>query len=287
MRRFSILAGSVLLFLLFFWLGLKWNFPEETVTRFIKSRLEPLKEVEVQLSPARMGWTSLYFDSVQIRSAETPEGPPLVSLSDVRIPFSWRLPLGLMTVGTLDGGGEVRVFIPWRTGGNASVLGHIPFQTITLPPELGPIKLEGLLDLNGKFEMTQSLGLLTELPPGTLTGVGKNLRVSGITYSGIEIPPTRLESASFTLQSGRVLNLEQLIFTGDMQGNMKGVMTPNFRTPMLSSIRLEAQVTPAQEWMQKLGNLRPLLDSFIKQGRLTFTLDGSLARLRFSEGKAE
>ena len=286
MNRYAVTAGGVVLFFLAFWLGLKLNFPGEAVTRFVKSRTSQLREVDIRLSPAALGFTGIYFDFVEIRSADATDTPPLLKLNEVKIPFSWRLPMGLVIAGKLGEEGRLSIFIPWWAGGTAEILGFIDIQEISIPPELGPLKLAGSLELTGKFEMKQPLGVLTEVPDGTIAGTAKGLQVRGVSYSGIELPITNVESATWTMKSGKVVNLEQLVFNGDVQGSIKGLMTPNMKAPLLSSLRLEGQVTPSKVWLEKLGNLRPIVESFVKQGRVAFILEGSLARLRFIEGNA-
>ena len=284
MKRYAVVAGCLLLFFLAFWVGLKWNFPGQAMTRFVKNQTDQLKELDLKLSPATLGFTGINFDTLEIRSAGAVDAPPLLTLSDVWIPFSWRLPLGLSAAGNLGPEGRLSLFIPWWAGGTATLEGHIDFKEITMPAELAPLKVDGILDMVGQFEMKQPLAKLSELPDGGLTGAGKNIQVRGISYSGIEIPPTRLESVTVKIKSGKVVNLEQLAFNGDLQGSLKGVLTPNLNTPMLSSLRLEAQVTHTPAWLGTLGNLRPIAESFIKQGRLAFIMEGTVARLRFTEG---
>ncbi|MDH5753273.1 MAG: type II secretion system protein GspN [Deltaproteobacteria bacterium] len=285
MKRIMIPLGCVVLFLLAFWIGIKANFPTDTVTRIISGYTSRLEGFELKFSPVRLGWASIYTETLELIPEQKGKKTPLVSLTNVRVPFSFGLFSGLGVKGDLGEDGQVRVFVPWSGVGTAEFSGKASLKDITLPEELAPMKLDGLVDLNVELELKPTPGKARSIPEGTIEGRLEKLQISGISQNGISLPVTMLEETSLVLKTGRNILVEKLEFNGDMQGQVKGSMTPNLQSPSRSQLRLTASFAPSQGWMGKLGNLRPIVESFLKDGKADVSLEGTLAAPRINQVK--
>lgn len=285
MRKSAIIIASALLLLLIFWGGFAANFPGEALSRLIEARLNRLPNIEARLSPASLGLISIGVDDFSLNLIQP--GRPLLVLKDLRIPFSWALFSGLPVEARLGSDGELDAFIPWEEGemtvnGKALRLEDIPgFKA------LAPATLRGAVAFSGKFQLTpNSRGRAANaLPEGKLTARAEAVELANLAVLGAVLPVTRLESVDISVKTGKRIEVERITLKGDVQGSVKGFIQPRMASPGRSPMQLNVAVSFNQAWMGRLGPMRPLVEGFLKNGRLEAVLRGTLGSPSFKLGK--
>ncbi|MCZ6474253.1 MAG: type II secretion system protein GspN [SAR324 cluster bacterium] len=284
MRKLALFLLGVLLFLLVFWLGFMANFPGKALSLLIASRVNKLPGIGVTLAPAELTWTSLTIPrlSLEAHAARLPK--PLLTLTDVTIPIGWKLLDGLPAQGTLGKQGRLEVYVPWN-GKELSVRAlQLRLEEIPALAALQPVKLRGGISFSGslRFPERGRGGASTRLPEGTITGQGEALQVDNLEIMGAKLPPTRLERVDLRLKSGRRLEVERLEFQGDVQGKITGAVTPRLANPDSSGLQLRIAVSFRKSWLEQLGAMRPVVEAFLRNGRLEAALSGTVGRPRFN-----
>lgn len=79
--------------------------------------------------------------------------------------------------------------------------------------------------------------------------------------------------------------MEKVLVEGDIRGSVTGRLTPNLRNPRQSLLGMKINASFRNSWLAGLGQLRPVAESYLKNGRLTLTLDGTIGRPRLRVGK--
>lgn len=286
MRKSALIIASALLLILIFWGGFAANFPGEALSRLIAARLNRLPNIEARLSPASLGLISIGVDDLSLNL--TRPGQSLLVLKNVRIPFSWALFSGLPVEARIGSEGELDAFIPWEEGeltvkGTALRIEDIPGFTA-----LAPAKLRGGVSFSGKFQLTpKSRGRSADaLPEGKLTARAEAVELANMAVLGAALPVTRLESVDFSVKTGKRIEVEQITLKGDVQGGVTGFIQPRLASLGRSPMQLNVAVSFNQAWMGKLGSMRPLVEGFLKNGRLEAVLRGSLGSPSFKPGRS-
>jgi type II secretion system protein N len=278
MKRLGVIALVICVVLGAFWIGLMLNFPGESVSRYVERQVNTHEGFDLVLSPAELRWNRLYVARAELRRRDNPAAEPLFTVTDFAIPISWRLIRGLPARGVVGKDGRVQAFLPWSAGGEASLDGHANLGTLALPAVLKPIAVTGDVELQGHFTMDAAAQAGQRLPAGELQLTGQNLTVTGVKVAGVELPATRLEALNATLETGRTMNLRRFEFRGDLQGTAEGTITPNLRDPRNSLLALRIATAFRDTWVAQLGNMRPLLESFLNRGRVVVSLTGTVGR---------
>ncbi len=279
MKKTALVSAAVVLFLLVFWGGFVLNFPGAALSRAIENRINTLPNIQVRLSPAVLGWVGLEIDSFQLSVAQPGLPQPLIVLQDVRIPFAWALLSGLPVRARLGKEGQLELFIPWeegelRVGGSGLRLEEIPALT-----RMSPVRLRGGVSFSGQMQLSNGIrqGRLTHLPPGSLSARADGVELSNMEIIGSRLPVTRLESIQMDIRIGKRLEVEQIAFQGDLQGKVSGFVQPRLTAIKSSPLRLNLALSFRKEWLDKLGPMRQIVTSFLKNGRLEGVVRGSLA----------
>ncbi len=280
MRRLGIFLLAFLVTLGGVWVGVIWKFPGHAVSRYVEGRVNRSQGFILALRPAEMRWNRLYIPRAEIRRRDKPKSPPLFVLTDFTVPVTWRLVWGLPVRAVLGKKGRVEVFLPWNEGEKAVLNGDMLLEEVALPAVMSPIALKGHFIFSGEFTMNSAARAGTELPSGTLEGKGTNLTITGVTVGGKILQMTRLSKIDLRIHTGKEVKMENVLVQGDIQGNVTGRMTPNLRNPRQSLLGLQINASFRPAWLAGLGRLRPVAESYLKKGRLTLTLDGTIGRPR-------
>lgn len=278
MRKPAIVSAAVLLLVLIFWIGIAVNFPGEALSRVVVARLNRLPNIEARLSPASLGLISINMEELRIDLAQP--GQTLIVLENVRIPFSWGLFSGLSVEAQIGKDGRLKLFIPWEEGELTINATALRLEEIPGFAALKPVTLRGGLEFSGKFQMKQNAaaGRGGQLPQGEFSARAQAVELARITVMGANLPPTRLESAVLKVKTGKRINVESFNIRGDVQGGLKGFIQPRSGAFAKSPIQLSVTVSFKDSWLRKLGAMRPLVEGFLKNGRLEANLRGSVGK---------
>ena len=280
MRRLGFILTAILVALVGLWIGLARNFPGEMVSRYIENRVNRSQGFTLVLTPAELRWNRLYIAKAELRRKDNAEAAPLFILTDFAIPVSWRLVVGLPARAVLGKNGVVEAFLPWQEDGEAWFEGSAMLEEVALPAVIQPVSLQGNVTLAGRFQMSAAAQAGSKLPEGRLSGRGSNLLVSGIKVGREVLPPARFDTVELDLRIGDTVNIERLGFQGDLQGDVSGRVTPNLTQPRNSRLALRINAAIRKQWLAGLGTFRPIVESYLKQGRISLSLDGTVGRPR-------
>lgn len=278
MKRLAVILCVLVVVVVAFWIGLMFNFPGARASRYVEQRVNQRQAFDLVLAPAELRWFGLYVPSAELRRRDNPAAEPLVTVTDFTVPLSWRLVSGLPMHANVGGRGEVEAYLPWSLGGTATVAGQVDLGTLPVPAVLKPLALAGHLEVHGHFLMDAQSQAGVRLPEGTLAGSGRNLVVSQVRLGATPLPPTRLESLEWELETGRTVNVKRFDYRGDLQGTVAGTITPNLRNPRNSLLALRITTALRDDWLAQLGDLRPIVESFLNRGRVVTTLTGTVGR---------
>ncbi len=284
MKKTATILLSLFLFLLVFWLGFMGNFPGAALSRMVAARIAKHAGLAAEVGPARLGWGGVTFPSVALRKPGPGPASPAISLKEVTVPITWRLWSGVPVQGRLGTGGWFDLSLAWN--GTELELHDlvIPLQDLPPLPALKNIGLRGTVSASGSLRFPGGIAKspLAPFPVGTLRGSGRAVEVSKLVVLGNEIPTTRLKQIDFRIKSGRSIEVEQLEFSGDLRGSLKGSITPRRRNPASSPLRLSLTATFRDGWLAQLGQLRPLAESFLSNGRLRADVRGTIGSPRLN-----
>lgn len=280
MKRLGVIFLIILLALGVFWIGLMWNFPGASVSRYVERRVNRAQGFDLVLTPAELRWNRLYVQRAELRRRNNPAALALFVLTDFSIPLTWRLVRGLHVRALIGKQGRVEAFLPWRTGEDAWLQGNLKMDEVPILEVFRPIAVSGALSFSGHFKMDAEARTGSRLPDGLLEGEAEALEITGVTVAGNTLPPTRMDSLRIALQTGRTVNVSSFQFSGDLQGRVEGTITPNLRNPRNSLLALRITTAFRDNWLARLGNLRPAVESFMDKGRLAVRLDGTIGRPR-------
>ncbi len=276
MKRLGIILLVIVVIVGAFWIGLMLNFPGQSVSRYVERQVDGRQGFDLLLTPAELRWNRLYVGRAELRRRDNPAAPPLFVVTDFAIPITWRLLRGLPAEATLGKEGRVEVYLPWSAGGEARLDGSVELGTIPLPAVLNPITVAGQIDLRGRFKMDAEAQRGQHLPDGTLEVNARALAVNGVKVAGVNVPVTRLDAVAMTLETGRTLNVRRFEYRGDLQGTVDGTLTPNLGDPRNSLLGLRITTVFRDTWLAQLGDLRPILESFLNRGRVVLSLTGTI-----------
>ncbi len=280
MRRLGIIVLTMVVLLAGFWVGLMLNFPGETVSEYLESRVNRSQGFLVELAPARMHWNRVRIATARVRRRDNLEARPLVVLNDFTVPVTWRLVSGLPLSAAVGRQGRVEAFLPWSVGGEAWLEGSLRLEEVPVPEVFEPIAVKGRVNVNGRFQMDEQAQAGARLPEGRLEAQGSNLNVSGVHFGAQRLPAADFSRATLVLRTGREVTVEQGEFQGDIQGTLSGSITPELAHPRRTALALRITASFRPAWLEGLGTLRPVLEGFLKQGRLLVAMEGSVAQPR-------
>lgn len=283
MRRTRIVLLTLLFALAVLWVGLMINFPGETLSRFVSAHVNRFQNFNLVLTPAEFRWNRLYVERAELKRRDNPNAEPLFVITEFAIPFSWRLYKGLSAQGLIGQDGLVETFVPWSEGGESWVKGEVKLEQVPLPKVLHPITMKGVLRFSGKFDKAIESPWSKQLPTGTIRGELRGGVISGVRVAGNLLPPTAIDKADISLETGRTVNLKKFNVEGDLQGEVKGTITPNLRDPRNTLLSLDTAVSFRNSWLARLGALKPIVEGVARNGRLQLKLSGTVARPRLRQ----
>ena len=278
MKKFGLIVLSFVIVLLGFWLGLMANFPGEMASSLVESRLNRFGVVEGKLSPAELRWTGLYVPRMDLLQRRPEGAVTLITLSDVGIPITYRLIWGLPIEAVVGKTGFVEGFLPWGQGAQAEFSGEVLTEEIPVPAFLKPISIQGQVTISGDFTMDPGGRKGNVLPNGQLTGRAQSLQLRGFEAVGQEIPLTTLDVLELQVESRGKITVKKFEFKGDLQGRVEGDITPNLQALRNSQLNLRISTSFRNSWLDKLGTVKPIVESFLNRGQIQATLHGTLAQ---------
>jgi type II secretion system protein N len=281
MLRLLRILGVIVLFSAVFWLGLLYSFPGAALSSYLEARLSAETGQSVTLQPASLRWYGLNVPQVRIAGLG---GDPRVAvvLKEVRVPLVPRLWRG-MPVSAELGSGELSVFLPWGDGQMTFSLQAAQLEALPELQALAGFPLRGLVRAAGQVQRRagQPPAPRGQLPEGSVAGEITGLTVEGLDVLSQKVPAVKLDVIRFDLTLGQRIELRALTFEGDVRGNIEGQVLPNLRRPNQSRLQLSLTAAFRDSWLQGLGEMRPLAESFLDNGQLRARLDGTVERPQF------
>lgn len=283
MRRARIILLSLLFALAVFWVGLMINFPGEAVSRFVSAHVNRFQNFNLVLTPAEFRWNRLYVERAELQRRDNPKADPLFVITSLAIPFTWRLFNGLSAHGVIGEDGMVEIFVPWSEGGESWIEGTVKLEQVPLPKVLHPIAMKGEFRFSGNFDHAIASPWSKQLPNGVIHAELRDGIISGVTVAGALLPPTNIDKIDLSLETGRTINLKKFKVQGDLQGEVKGTITPNLRDPRNSLLSLDTAVSFRNSWLERLGPLKLIVEGVARNGRLQVKLSGTVAKPRLRQ----
>ena len=277
MKKLALGLLVLALCILVFWWGLLVNFPGEALSRMIAAQIEQSPVISAKIQPAQLRWNRIEFPEMSFLWRREGSSAPLVSLKDLSIPLSWGLLKGVRVSAALGREGRLEIFLPWSeteltVSGSGLRMEEIPAFRL-----FRPIRVGGKFAFEGAWKKPNLRGKV-RIPEGFLTSTGENLSVENIEWFGIKFPAPRLESVELRIKTGNRIEVKKGTFRGDIQGSIGGFISPQISAPRRSVLRLKITAAFRQDWLQRLGNLRPLLEERMNAGRLQVGIQGTLER---------
>lgn len=280
MRRLGMVMVGLLVVVGGIWLGLMWHFPGEAASRYVSAQVSRAMGFDLVLTPATLRWNRMEVERAELRRRDLPQDPPLFILTDFAIPLTWKLFQGLPVQAVIGREGRAEAFLPWGVGDEAWLEGQVVLEEIPLPAVLKPLRLQGRLQITGRFTMDAPARQGRTLPTGILEGRLPELTVDGVQVGTMKLPTTRLEGVRFSVSTGRVVQLKHFEFKGDIQGNASGSISPNMKIPRSTLLDISVNAAFRNSWLTRLGDLKPLVEGFLERGRLMVKLNGTVANPR-------
>jgi type II secretion system protein N len=267
--RLTLLACAV--GLVAFVIGLRVYFPGAALSRYAAQQAQRALGMPVRLSPIHPGLTGIGADTLDL----VPPNSRPVTIQDVRVPWTWRLFTGLplsARIGT-DGSAE----LSWGWGGDLEwSLSRVALQDLPLGVFGPDIQVQGRVDASGRAGPLKTGGA-REMPPGKLDLRADSVQVTGVKVAGTAVPPVHLDVVEVHLVLGRTVQVESASVRGDAQGTVTGTIVPNLDRPADSRLSLNITMQVQRTWMDGLGDLKPLAQAALPDGRIEGTLEGTLA----------
>jgi type II secretion system protein N len=283
MKRFVAILTAAALFLLAFGWGFALNFPDAAVTRAIEASVNTSPLLAIGLAPVRLTLTGLRSDRLTVRKVGAPDDPPLLTLTDVRLPYRPALFQGAPLQAALGSDGRVNGFFAWD-GSDLTVNDlSARLEDLPLPYGVPGMTVKGRITLSGHFSAGRRPGSTrAELPDGQLRGRVEAVEVSGLNVAGTALPVTRLQDVEISLRTGRTVQIERMEAHGDLQGTVQGSVVPNLDRIQDSRLSLTVAASLRPAWIQDTGALRPVLEGFFPGGRIEGTLGGTAGQPAWS-----
>lgn len=284
MKKTAFFFGGLILFAAVFWIGLVVNFPGEAMSRLIESRVNSGSGINIAVNPARLTLGGLALDDVRVGWHRGENSLPLVALREVLLPFTPQLLKGLKLEISVAEKGTAGLFFPWGERGFSLEAAELRLEDFRGWSELGPMRMRGLVALEGNFTLPKPSRRRAAplVPVGTLSVAATNVEISGLEILGGKFPATRFEEVSLKLRSEKRIQVEEASFRGDLQGTVTGSITPRGADGLRSILQLRVAAAVRQSWLQKLGAMRPIVEAFVKNGRLAGNLAGTVGAPRWS-----
>ena len=274
MKRLLPYLGVTLLFAVVFWLGLLYSFPGAAFSGYVEGRLSAETGQSVTLLPASLRWNGLSVPQVRMAGLGGDARNAIV-LKDVRVPLALRLLRGLPVSGEL-GAGDLSLFMPWGDGQISFSLQGLQLEALPELPALTGVTLKGRVRVTGQIERRAG-----QMPNGAVSGEVSGLTVQGVDVLSQKLPPVKEDSIRFDLALGQRIEVRSLTFEGDVRGSIEGQVLPNLRRPNQSRLQLVLTAAFRDAWLQGLGEMRPIVESFLDNGQLRAQLEGTIERPLF------
>ncbi len=277
--RKTYLLWGLGLFSASMFVGLVVNFPRGVVTDTIRHELERATGWSWEVKQVGIRWNGIGSSGLIARLSEVKA--PVVSLKSANVSLLESLfggPLLRLRTGKR---GRIRVRLPWSSSGKFRLRMKLPLEELSIWQVLeeqgfGRMVVGG--DLRAKAMVSWSNRKVA--PQGSLEAMVDDLSLGGLQVLGFSVPKLEIGRVQLRIESDGTVQLRELRVEGDWEGEISGSIQWNASNPRNSVLSLQAQLTPRQNWMEKLGGIRPLLEGYLKQGQLRFYLEGHLAKPR-------
>ena len=276
MKRFVNFLAPAAVFVLAFGWGFALNFPDAAATRAIEASVNTSPVLAIGLEPIRFTLTGLRSDRLVVRRVGGSNDPPLLTLTDVRLPFRPTLFRGASLQAALGSDGRLNGFVAWD--GSDITVDELSarLEDLSLPLGTPGMTVKGHVTLSGRLRPGPRPGnVRAELPDGELHGRVEALEVSGLNVAGTVLPVTHLQDVEIDLRMGRTVQIERIVAHGDLQGTAQGSVVPNLDRIQDSRLSLTVSAALRPGWIQDTGALRPILEGFFPGGRIEGTLGGT------------
>ena len=285
MKRARWIALGAAVFFLAFILGVAVNFPGGALSRVVQGQLNTAPGIEVSLEPFRMGLFGMRSGRMTVKEASGGERRELLTLTDLRVPYSFSLFRGLPLRAVIGENGRLAVFARWN--GSEVLVEEFSAKLESFPgliPHPGVV-VKGQVTASGKIDLSAPVGARSAQPAhegGEFIGRGKAIHITGISLAGIAIPEIQLEEITLKLKTGRAIQVEMIEVKGDAQGKITGAVVPIPTRFADSRVSLTVSGSIRPEWLGKTGDMRPLIEGVFPGGRVEGAILGTMGNLTWS-----
>ncbi|MBI3994075.1 MAG: hypothetical protein HY342_12445 [Candidatus Lambdaproteobacteria bacterium] len=281
MKRLLSILGALLLFAVVFWAGLLYTFPGAALSAYVEGRLTAETGRPVNVLPASLRWYGLNVPQVRFAGLGG-DARNAVVLTDVRVPLAWRLLRGVPVSAEL-GAGRLALFLPWGDGQMSFSLQDLQLEALPEVQALAGFPLKGRMHVVGQVarRAAQAQAARGQLPEGSVIGEITGLTVEGAQVLSQKVPAVKEDVIRFDLALGQRIEIRSLTFEGDVRGTIEGQVLPNLYRPNQSRLQLAITAGFRESWLQALGDMRPLVDSFLDNGQLRARIDGTIEQPQF------
>ena len=283
MRAIFIAVGLILFFALVYWTGMMVNFPGDAGSRYIESLVNRDRRIVLRMSPLELKWNRLVAERVALDAVVGNSVRPIITFHDAEIPLSFGLFNGLTFRATTAGQGRLEGFWPWGEKDARIDVTALRLAEVPIAQWLYPARIDGELTI--RSTLAKSAGVQNAWPSAQIRGQGQNISLEGIEFMGVNLPATHLEHLGIQLRLGQMIDVEQFSLRGDIQGSIRGTVTPVIQQPERTALNLDVELAFRPEWIDDWGDLAPMLKAYLDQGRLVGTLRGTPARPTFRKTK--
>jgi len=272
MSNLRLAAIAAAAFVLALAIGMAASFPGEALSRYISQQVERAAGMPVRLSPLHLGVTGLSAEALDILP---PDSSP-VFVREVHFPWTWRWISEIPLSAKIGDNGKIDV--AWGWSGNLAVtLKDLALQDLPLPMLPPDTRLKGTVNA----ALTLAPVSLRQhgiggMPAGSLELQAEGIEAINVRAAGIAIPTIRLDSVEARIGLGRTVQVESLTLRGDAEGTVTGTIVPNLERPADSRLSLNVALQVRRNWIDQLGNLKPLAEGFLPGGRIAGALEGTV-----------
>ena len=283
MRAIFIAVGLILFFALVYWIGMMVNFPGDAGSRYIESLVNRNRRIVMRMSPLELKWNRLVAERVALDALVGNSVRSIITFHDAEIPLSFGLFNGLTFRATTTGRGRLEGFWPWDESDARVDVTALQLAEVPIVQWLHPARIDGELTI--RSILSKSASAQNPWPSAQIRGEGQNISIEGVEFMGVNLPATHLEHLGIQLRLGQTIDVEQFSLRGDIQGSIRGTVTPAIHQLAQTALNLDVELAFRPEWIDDWGDLVPILQAYLDQGRLVGTLRGTPARPIFRKSK--
>lgn len=283
MRAIFIAVGLILFFALVYWIGMMVNFPGDAGSRYIESLVNRNRRIVMRMSPLELKWNRFVAERVALDALVGNSVRSIITFHDAEFPLSFGLFNGLTFRATTAGRGRLEGFWPWDESDARVDVTALRLAEVPIVQWLHPARIDGELTI--RSTLSKSASAQNGWPSAQIRGQGKNISIEGVEFMGVNLPATHLEHLGIQLRLGQSIDVEQFSLRGDIQGSIRGTVTPAIQQLEQTALNLDVELAFRPEWIDDWGDLVPILQAYLDQGRLVGTLRGTPARPIFRKSK--